>query len=548
MTRGRPIPRHLGVIVLLAMAGFAAVGFFAIRRDVENLRVISQDNTQWSASQMEIELLRFRLSLADLLTGPGPETLDAMHERFDILWSRVFMMGHGRLGESLMRYDGEHGAVATIAGYLQEIDPLLAGIDPKGPDIAATLAEVERKLDAFQQELRQYTLRVMRAEGAAGALVRARIQASARTTAVISIAAVLLSVLALFLILRENRRQRQLAEMSRRNAEQAELASRAKSRFLSMMSHELRNPLNGILGPLALLGQSELAGRQQRLVVQAQQSGQSMVQMLSGLLDYGEVQDGRFRLKSEPFGLAALAELVRGDLGAAGAGATEVSVLPGAPERVHGDLDRLRQIFVHLALYVVENRDAGGATLTFDHDGTNLTGEIAIVAGGELIDWKLDLLIDLSEVSPDQITAEALRPLIARGLVAACNGVLTLVETADGRRIIRVSVPSGTVRFEKMRVHLETRSEALAAIYQAALRSDRVAFLPPDSSEPVDIVLVDSTSVGELPLMSRLRARFPSALFVSLGLPQSPDFFDDILETPGDMSRLRTSILGRLAS
>ena len=104
------------------------------------------------------------------------------------------------------------------------------------------------------------------------------------------------------------------------------------------------------------------------------------------------------------------------------------------------------------------------------------------------------------------------------------------------------------MRFEQIRVHLETRSTALATIYQAALRSDRVAFVAPESSDPVDIVLVDSTSVGELPLMSRLRARFPSALFVSLGLPQSPDFFDDILETPSDMSRLRTSILGRLAS
>ena len=70
MTLSRPIPRYIGVVVLLAMAGFAAVGFFTIRRDVENLRVISQDNTQWSASQMEIELLRFRLSLAELRTGP----------------------------------------------------------------------------------------------------------------------------------------------------------------------------------------------------------------------------------------------------------------------------------------------------------------------------------------------------------------------------------------------------------------------------------------------------------------------------------------------
>lgn len=97
-------------------------------------------------------------------------------------------------------------------------------------------------------------------------------------------------------------------------------------------------------------------------------------------------------------------------------------------------------------------------------------------------------------------------------------------------------------------MHLETRSAALAAIYQAALRSERVVFVSGSYSEPVDVVLVDSTSVGELPLMARLRARFPGALFVSLGLPQSPDFFDDIVETPNDMTRLRSSILGRLAS
>ena len=93
MSSDRPIPRYLGILVLLSMVGFAAVGFYTIRRDVENLRVISQDNTQWSASQMEIELLRFRMSLASLRINPTPEALEEMHERFDILWSRVFMMG-----------------------------------------------------------------------------------------------------------------------------------------------------------------------------------------------------------------------------------------------------------------------------------------------------------------------------------------------------------------------------------------------------------------------------------------------------------------------
>jgi hypothetical protein len=154
----------------------------------------------------------------------------------------------------------------------------------------------------------------------------------------------------------------------------------------------------------------------------------------------------------------------------------------------------------------------------------------------------------LSELQPDQVTAEALRPLIARGLISACQGILTLVEGEDGRRMIRVAVPSRPVKLEQIRVHLETRSTALAAIYQAALRSERVAFVVAGTPGPVDVVLVDSTSVGEVPLMTRLRARFPGALFVSLGLPQTPDFFDDIVETPNDMSRLRTSILGRLAS
>ncbi len=467
-------PRYLGLLVMLAMAGFAAVGFYTIRKDLENLRVISQDNTQWSASQMEIELLRFRLSLAELRTSRSPEADEEMQERFDILWSRVFMMGHGHVGESLLRYDGENGPVTRLAAYLRQIDPAEGGFDSASvPAISA----VEATLEGFQDELRQYTLRVMRADSAASALVRDRINGSTRTIGVVSVAAVLLGVLSLLLILRESRRQQHLAEISLRSAEQAEFASRAKSRLLTMMSHELRNPMNGILGPLALLGQSDLSERLQRLVTQAQQSGQSMLQMLSGLLDYGEMQDGRFHLQAEPFRVAALIDTLRDALRAEGAGAASVRVEPGTPERVNGDLDRLRQIFMHLALYMIEGRDPATAAVRFEHDGVNLIGDVALAAPGEAAEWKLDLLMGLSDISPDQVTAEALRPLIARGLILACHGIITLVDDERDGRIIRVSIPAEPVRFEQIRVHLETRSAALAALYRAALRSDRVAFV-----------------------------------------------------------------------
>jgi signal transduction histidine kinase len=494
---------------------------------------------------MEIELLRYRLALAALDADPTPATADEMLERFDILWSRVFMVGQGELGMSLMRYDGRNGPVARLGAFLKEIDPAVTPIDP-GDD--SRIAEIEARLSVFQTELRQYALRVIRADGAAGALVRTRIEASARTTGFVSIAAVLVSALALILILRENRRQRHLAELSRRSAEQAELASRAKSRFLTMISHELRNPLHGVLGPLALLGESEMPDRLRRLVAQAQQAGQSLLQLLTGLLDYGEVQDGRLALTVAPFRVAALAEALREALDAEGAGEIAVGILPNTPERVAGDLDRLRQILLHLVLYVVEGQSPAAAVLRLGHDGSNLVAEIELTDARLGMARKLDLLMGLGEIPPDQVSAEALRPLIARGLIRACGGALTVVEDR-GRdsQTIRVTVPAEPLGLGQVRVHLETRSAALATLYRAALRSDNVAFVHAGEA-PVDVVLVDTTSVGAAPVMAGLRRRFPGAIFVSLGSPEVPELFDDVVETPSDMSNLRNSIIGRFAS
>jgi signal transduction histidine kinase len=535
----RPIPRQMGLAVLLAMTGFAAFGFFAIRRDVANLKVISQDNILWSATQMEVEMLRFQLSVATVGIERTDESLESMLERFDILWSRVFMIGSGRVGALMREYDEGHGALAEIGAYLRSIDPVLAEL--RAGD-RATIRAVLEKLQSFQHQLRLYTLRVVRGDIAASAQVRDRIQTSSQATAIISLVAVLVSVLSLFLILRENRRQQELAEMSRRNAVEAEQSSRAKSRFLSMMSHELRNPLNGVLGPLALLEQSDLAARQKRLVVQARECGRSMVQMLSGLLDYAELQDGRLQLSPEPFAVEALAASLREAGG--GRGDFDVRILPGVPDRLRGDSDRMRQIFVHLVEYIMEGGTPTRFVLTLAHDGANLVGEIAFDGAG--VEWKLDLLTGLSDIAPDQVSTDALRPLIARGLISASEGMMTLLDRPDGRRAIRVAIPAEPLRVEPIRVRLETRSAALATIYRAALRSDRVVFADGEDG-PVDFVLVDSTSVGEEPLMARLRRRFPEALFVSLGLPRVPDFFDDVVETPHDMTRLRSSILGRVA-
>jgi signal transduction histidine kinase len=548
LNAGAPLQRYIAFGILVAIALVVAVGVASVRRDVNNLEMISQDNVLWSANQLEVELLRFQSSLALLDRESSDEALDQLHERFDILWSRVDIVKRGRVGGVLREHDREHGALTALANYLEEIDPVIMQLDPGD---AATIDRVLVELDAIQQPIRLFTLRVVRADSAATAMVRDRIEASSRLTGLVGTAAMLISAVALLLIMRDNQRQKQISEMSRRQAEAAEAASAAKSRFLTMMSHELRNPLHGILGPLALLDQSDMPQRYRRLVEQAQNSGRSMVNMLSGLLDYSEMQESRLVLKRDPFRSAVLAARIGVTLKGRSREAAErvhVTVRKGTPELVYGDIERFRQVFVYLGDYLLQPDDRIDLDLELSHDGANLVGIIR--AGGENggLGWKLDLITGMNEKGHEPFSTDALGLLIGRGLISSAKGVLTLAEDAEGRRIVRVSLPARPVVFERIRVHLETRSDALAAIYRAALKSDRVAFTRSASEEPVEIVLVDSTSVSEGSLMLHLRARFPNALFVSLGLPESPSLFDDIVEAPHDMASLRESVLGRLVS
>lgn len=548
----RSTPRYLGLAVLLAMATFAAIGFNSIRRNVEDLRVISQDNILWTASQMEVELLRFHRSISELKNSQTQEALERARARFDFLWSRVFMMGKGRVGELIRSYDEGHGSLDNLAAYLVEIDPVLKELVPT--DIA-TMQQISADLDDLYKGLRLFTLQVVRGDTKNAAIVRSRIEASAKTTALISLGAVLLSVLALALILRENRRQSELAIFSQKAAEEAEQSSRAKSRFLSMMSHELRNPLNGVLGPLALLGQVNLPEPQKRLVDQATTSGQSMLQMLGGLLDYAELQDGRFRLASAPFSPTDLARAIGDLLRAQGHPDVRVTVEPGVPDFLMADSDRLRQIFVSLAEYLLEATPPETLRISLDHDGAALVGDIRFETDAPAVDWMLDLLAGLETVAPDQVSSDALRPLIAQGLITAAGGTMDVIDEPRNKlhdprsRAIRVCVPADEYALPTMRVHFETRSAALATIYQAALKSQRVTFTGADEAgSKVDVVLVDSAGLGGSLILEGLRNRFPEAVFVSLGIPERPQLFDEIVETPTDMGRLKTRIMEKRAS
>ncbi|HEY4062575.1 MAG TPA: ATP-binding protein [Puia sp.] len=82
--------------------------------------------------------------------------------------------------------------------------------------------------------------------------------------------------------------------------QKAEVASRAKSRFLSNMSHELRTPLNGIIGASNLLLQEQYLPEQRSHLEILKFSSEHMMILINEILDFNKIESGRFELENLP--------------------------------------------------------------------------------------------------------------------------------------------------------------------------------------------------------------------------------------------------------
>lgn len=88
--------------------------------------------------------------------------------------------------------------------------------------------------------------------------------------------------------------------------DRAEALAQAKSEFLANTSHEIRSPMNGVLGMLELLGKSELSAAQRQYVDSAYRSGEHLMTVLNDILDLSKVEAGRMRLEAVDFHLLQL--------------------------------------------------------------------------------------------------------------------------------------------------------------------------------------------------------------------------------------------------
>ncbi len=133
--------------------------------------------------------------------------------------------------------------------------------------------------------------------------------------------------------------------------QQAEAASRAKSDFVANVSHEVRTPMNAVLGMLHLLEDTALEPRQREYVRKIEAASRALLGLLNDILDFSKMEAGKLTLEHTEFQLDDVLDSSCG-LFALSAEAKGVELLlevdPTLPERLWGDPMRLGQVLTNL--------------------------------------------------------------------------------------------------------------------------------------------------------------------------------------------------------
>jgi signal transduction histidine kinase/CheY-like chemotaxis protein len=259
-------------------------------------------------------------------------------------------------------------------------------------------------------------------------------------------------------LVENNRLLGQAIDEAKRLAREAEVATVTKSEILANVSHEIRTPLNAIVGMSDLMLESNPTHEQGEYIETVRTSAQSLLEMISELLDFSRMEAGKLDLMQMEFSLRdSLAETLTMVAVRAHTKGLELCyhVPKDVPDNLLGDVRRLRQVILNL----VDN------AIKFTNQG-EIVVEVALV---EALDQKLLLQFSVRDtgigIPPEkhqvifepftQVDSSATRRYRGAGLGLAISS--RLVKMMGGRIWLESQVGHGTTFRFTVRLQAQAR-------------------------------------------------------------------------------------------
>jgi PAS domain S-box-containing protein len=155
--------------------------------------------------------------------------------------------------------------------------------------------------------------------------------------------------------------RRRASEQLRQLRERAEKANESKSNYLAGVTHEIRNPLNGIIGLIELMGTTQMTEQQRGFLTNLSKSAETLLGLINDVLDMAKIEAGRLELERISFDLPCL---VRDSFNILSAHAeqkglrVDCQIEPSLPKSVVGDPGRLCQVLLNLLSNAIKFTDS----------------------------------------------------------------------------------------------------------------------------------------------------------------------------------------------
>ncbi|MDE6980424.1 MAG: response regulator, partial [Lachnospiraceae bacterium] len=225
--------------------------------------------------------------------------------------------------------------------------------------------------------------------------------------------------------------------------ENANKANASKSAFLTNMSHDIRTPMNAIVGLTEVLLRKDWPVEEKKYLLNIKSSGKALLDIINDLLDFSKIEAGKFVITKDTYDIAQMFRDIQ-VIGDTRIGDKDVKLVMDVdreiPRILYGDSLRIRQVLINIMNNAIKFTDKGSVTVQVkakQRDGKRVQLDFSVKDTGQGIK-KQDLehlfnaftQVDLKKNRGKEGTGLGLA--ISRQLVELMGGTL-LVESEYGK-------------------------------------------------------------------------------------------------------------------